>query len=343
MGKEALKAVMVGCGGISAAWLDALQAMHDVELVGLVDLDEDAARQRAEDYDLTKAVIDQDLLSVLDDTGPDIVFNCTVPGAHHEVTLAALRAGAHVLGEKPLASSLAEAREMVGVAAKADRIFAVIQNRRYLPAVRRLRRFIASGRIGQITTVDSDFYIGAHFGGFRDHMAHVLLVDMAIHTFDAARYISDADATSVYCHEWNPKGSWYDHDASAIAIFEMTEGVVYSYRGSWCSEGCQTSWESSWRVVGMKGSVLWDGYDGFEIQIVEETGAFFSELKDVTMPPLSDEDRVGGHAGVIREFVDCVQRGRMPETIGSDNIKSLAMVFGAVESAESGKNVLIDV
>ena len=342
MGDKKLRAVMVGCGGISGAWLDALREMPDVELVGLVDLNEDAARQRAEQYELTQVVIDHDLPLVLEDIDPDIVFNCTVPGAHHEVTLTALRLGAHVLGEKPLANSVEEAREMIEAADEADRIFAVIQNRRYQPAIRRLRRFLASGRIGHITTVDSDFYIGAHFGGFRDHMNHVLLVDMAIHTFDAARYISGADGASVYCHEWNPEGSWYDYDASATAIFEMTDDIVYSYRGSWCSEGCNTSWESSWRIVGTQGSVLWDGYDGFEIQIVKETGEFFSELEDVTMPPLSDEDRIGGHAGVIREFVDCVRSGCTPETFGSDNIRSLAMVFGAVESAESGERVTID-
>lgn len=343
MEKETLWAVMVGCGGISGAWLDALKTMSDVELVGLVDLNEDAARGRAKQYALTQAVIDHDLSAVLEDIGPDIVFNCTVPGAHHEVTLTALRSGAHVLGEKPLANSLDEAQEMIEAADEADRIFAVIQNRRYQPAIRRLQRFLALGQIGQITTVDSDFYIGAHFGGFRDHMEHVLLVDMAIHTFDAARYIADTDATSVYCREWNPMGSWYDHDASAVAVFEMTDGIVYSYRGSWCSEGCNTSWESSWRIVGTQGSVLWDGYDGFEIEVVEETGDFFSKLKDVEMPPLSDEDRIGGHAGVIREFVDCVRSGCKPETIGSDNVKSLAMVFGAVESAESGEKVSIGV
>jgi predicted dehydrogenase len=343
MDNNALRAVMVGCGSISGTWLDALETMSDVEIVGLVDLDLEAARTRADQYALTEAVIDHDLPAILENTDPDIVFNCTVPGAHHEVTLTALRSGAHVLGEKPLANSIEEAREMVEAAEAANRIFAVIQNRRYQPAVRRLRRFLASGRIGRITTVDSDFYIGAHFGGFRDRMEHVLLVDMAIHTFDAARYISGADATSVYCHEWNPVGSWYDHDASAIAVFEMTDDIVYSYRGSWCSEGCNTSWESSWRIVGTQGSVLWDGNDGFDIQVVEETGGFFSELADVTMPPLSDEDRIGRHAGVIREFVDCVHSGCIPETIGSDNIKSLAMVFGAVESSESGGKVLIEV
>ena len=67
---------------------------------------------------------------------------------------------------------------------------------------------------------------------------------MAIHTFDMARFISGADPVAVYCKEWNPSGSWYDHDASAIAIFEMTGGIVYTYRGSWCAEGLNTTWES---------------------------------------------------------------------------------------------------
>src|SRR6266581_2652143 len=72
--------------------------------------------------------------------------------------------------------------------------------------------------------------IGAHFEGFRQHMRHVLLLDMAIHTFDAARLLTGADPVSVYCKEWNPVGSWYDHDASAVAFFEMTNGIVYTYR-----------------------------------------------------------------------------------------------------------------
>ena len=343
MDQEVLRAVMVGCGGISRAWLDGIREISGVEMVGLVDLNEEAARLRAQEYELDQAVIDTDLVAVLDETAPDVVFNCTVPEAHYDVTLTALRAGAHVLGEKPLADSLVQAREMVEVAESEDRIFAVIQNRRYHPGIRRLRRFLASGAIGRITTVNSDFYIGAHFGGFRDHMKHVLLVDMAIHTFDAARLISGADATGVYCKEWNPPGSWYDFDASAMATFEMTDEIVYSYRGSWCAEGCNTSWESHWRIVGDQGSVRWDGGDGFEAQVVDEPGGFFSEWMDPEVPPLAAEDRVGGHVGVIEEFVRCVRTGCTPETTASDNIKSLAMVFGAVESAERGKHVVIEV
>ena len=200
---------------------------------------------------------------------------------------------------------------------------------------------IDSGAIGSLTTVNSDFYLGAHFGGFRDHMEHVLLLDMAIHTFDAARFITAADPKGVYCKEWNPGGSWYDHDASAMAIFDMTGGVTYSYRGSWCSEGLNTTWECTWRIIGDRGTILWDGGDELVCENVQSTGGFASELAKVSLPSVDPSAKSGGHAGVIREFVACIRSDGAPETIATDNIKSLAMVFGAIESADTAQHVAI--
>ena len=337
-----IKVVLAGCGGMSGRWLEVSKGMPDLEIVGLVDIREEAARKRAADFQLEDAAIGTDLKRMLDQTSPDVVFDCTVPEAHAQVTLEALGHGCHVMGEKPMADSMENARKVVKAAEEAGKIYAVIQNRRYDPRIRRLRSFLESGEIGPMTTVDCDFYIGAHFGGFRDHMKHVLLLDMAIHTFDAARFITGADPVSVYCKEWNPSASWYDHDASAVAIFEMTGGIVYTYRGSWCAEGLNTTWECDWRVIGENGSVKWDGGGNFQAQAVAETGGFFSKWKDVELPPHDPKGKVGGHEGLIREFVQCVQTGGTPETICTDNIKSLAMVFGAIESAESRKPVEIE-
>jgi predicted dehydrogenase len=338
---QRFRAVLAGCGGISRAWLDAIRDIPEIEIVGFVDLDEAAARGRAAQYGRGRALMGTDLAEMLDQTGPDAVFDCTVPEAHIEVTLTALAHGCHVLGEKPLADSMAHARRMVAAARAAGKTYAVIQNRRYDANIRRLQRFLASGAIGRITTVTSDFYIGAHFGGFRDRMPHVLLLDMAIHTFDAARLISGADPVAVTCTEWNPPGSWYDHDASAIATFEMTGDVFYSYRGSWCAEGLNTTWESAWRVIGTEGSVQWDGRTGFSAQVVQEREGFISGLADIEVPRYQPPGLSGGHGGLIRNFVECVQAGREPETICTDNIKSLAMVFGSIESAEQGRRVTI--
>ena len=339
---DKLRAVLAGCGGMSKRWLQVANDIADLTMVGLVDIREEAAWQRAEEFGLTQETIGTDLATVLDATKPDIVFDCTVPEAHVGVTLEALAHGCHVLGEKPLADSMDNARKMIAAAQQAGKLYAVIQNRRYDPRIRRLRAFLDSGTIGAVTTVNCDFYIGAHFGGFRDRMRHVLLLDMAIHTFDAARYITAADPVSVVCKEWNPRGSWYDHDASAIALFQMTDDIVYTYRGSWCAEGLNTTWESDWRIVGERGSVVWDGGDGLEAEVVAKTGGFFSEHDRPDIPPAAPDAKSGGHDGLIREFVHCVRTGATPETVCTDNVKSLAMVLGAIESAETGSTVAVD-
>lgn len=338
--QQPMTAVLAGCGGISRAWLKAIQDMPDVKLVGFVDLHPQLAQERAVEFGWTEAQTGSDLAAMLAATRPDCVFDCTVPEAHVDVALTALAHGCHVLGEKPLADSMENARRAVAAAEAAGKTYAVIQNRRYDPNLLRLCEFLATGAIGQVTTVDADFYIGAHFGGFRDRMRHVLLLDMAIHTFDAARKISGADPVAVYCYEWNPQGSWYDHDASAVAVFEMTGGLVFTYRGSWCAEGLNTTWESEWRIMGAKGSVRWDGAENFQAQAVAEAGGFFSQWEDLTLPP-APAGIVVGHAGVIREFVDCVRSGGAPQTAAADNIKSLAMVFAAITSAEQKQRVVV--
>jgi len=313
----------------------------DVEIVGLVDIAHEKARQVADEFGLREAVLGSDLEKVLKATHPDAVFDCTVPEAHKEVTLTALAHGCHVLGEKPLADTMANARCMVAAAAEAGRIYAVVQNRRYEPNIRALRRFIAENGIGRVTTVHSDFFIGAHFNGFRNHMKHVLLLDMAIHTFDAARFITGQDALTALAHEWNPPVSWYDYDASAVAVFEMTGGIVYTYRGSWCAEGLPTTWESSWRVIGERGTVLWDGGDQFRCEVVAGDTGFIRPVKAVEVPLGGFAGEPTGHAGVIAEFLNCIRNGGIPQTVAADNIKSLAMVHAAVASAERGCKVKV--
>ena len=338
-----VRAVMVGCGSMSATWLTAAARVDGLDVVGLVDLNENAARARQQEFELSGATVGSDLESILSATAPDLVFDCTVPEAHRDTALTAFRHGAGVLGEKPLAETLAKASEMVAAAQSGKHFHAVIQNRRYDPNIRRVRAFVDTGQLGQLTTLNADFYIGAHFGGFRDAMQHPLLLDMAIHTFDAARLISGQDPLRVTCIEWNPAGSWYAQGASAVAVFEMTGGVVFSYRGSWCAEGFPTTWEADWRIIGTQGSVRWDGADHPRASLISGSGRFLLETRELALPPAPADARVGGHEGLIRDAVESLRTGTAPETASDDNIKSLAMVLAAIESAERGQAVGIDV
>lgn len=340
-------AVLAGCGAMSKGWLNALTEhpllKGRVRVVGLVDLDRATAEARAAEFSLSNVVIGTDLDAVLTQTKPDLLFDVVVPNARPALVATGLAHGCHVLTEKPMAPTLDSARKMVEQAKAAGRIHAVVQNRRYVPGIRRIRQVIESGALGQITSINCDFFVGAHFGGFREQMENVLLLDMAIHTLDAARFMAGTAPKAVYCLEINPPGSWYAHGAAANAIFEFEDDIVFNYRGSWSAEGANTSWESSWRIVGTKGTLLWDGYDKFEAHQVAGTEGFFRELKPLDIPEMPDSAKTEGHASVIADFIAAIEAGGEPETVGSDNIKSLAMVFAAIESAKLKQRVSISV
>lgn len=338
-------AVLCGCGSMSRGWLKAISDHDDlvsrVRIVGLVDLDPATARRLADECDLGDVPAFTDLDQALTELKPDCLFDIVIPAARQAVVETGLRHGCHVLSEKPMASSLDEARSLIEKASAAGRVHAVVQNRRYIAGVRRLRAFIDSGAIGELTGLHADFFIGAHFGGFREDMDNVLLLDMAIHTFDAARFMSGKVPEAVYCHETNPAGSWYRTGASAFAIFEMSDDVRFTYRGSWSAEGANTSWESGWRVTGSTGTVLWDGADAFDAHRVVSDEGFLRDREAIVVPEAADLSETEGHASVIRAFLNAIENGTAPETRAEDNIRSLAMVMAAIESARTGQRVMI--
>ncbi|CAN7463549.1 Gfo/Idh/MocA family oxidoreductase [Phyllobacterium sp. LjRoot231] len=338
------RAVLVGCGAMSKAWFEAARTIGDVEIVGIVDLDTGRAEHRAKEFGWETAAVGCNLPEVLAQTSPDIIFDIVVPAARHATVAAGLEAGCHVLSEKPMAETLEEAHDLVHRASDTGRIHAVVQNRRYLAQIRRIRRLIQSGAIGEVTSLHCDFFLAPHFGGFREEMRHVLFLDMAIHTFDAARYLAGDAANAVYAREWEPGNSWYSQGSSAAAIFEFSNGAVFTYRGSWCADGLRTSWESAWRIVGSKGSIVWDGYDDIRAEAVTSgREGLFSGVTAVDIPPLDASDRIGGHLGVMQDFIAATRGGPPPETAGTENIKSLAMVLGAIDSAESGRRIEITI
>lgn len=325
---------------MAATWLNPACLNPDVRIVGLADLNLAAAENRRNEF-APDAVVGTDAAALIAELKPEIVFNCTVPAAHYAVSMAAFAVGAHVLSEKPLANTMAEARELVSAAATANRLFAITQNRRYNQGARAARAVLAGGAIGEVTGVMCDFFIGAHFGGFRDEMEHVLLHDMAIHHFDLARFFIGGTPNAVFCYEWNPRGSWYRHGANAQAIFTFEDDIVFNYRGSWCAEGVPTSWNGAWRFIGTDGSLIWDGEGAVRLEKVKATGEFLSEIDSSPIPlePAPGKDQE--HASIIEEFVGCIRDGTVPETDAADNIHSLAMVFAAVQSGVVGERIAI--
>lgn len=345
----AFRVVLVGCGAMSHGWLEAIQNVpylaDRVEIVGLVDVNLDHAKSLGNDYALTEAIIGSDLDAVLQKTLPDAVFDVVVPDARHQVVRTAFGRGCHVLSEKPMAADMHAARDLLDLAAAAKKTHAIVQNRRYLLNAERVREIILGKKLGDLTAIHCDFFLAPRFGGFREEMEHVLLLDMAIHTFDTARFMSGTQPVAVYCQETNPKGSWFRHGAAANAIFEMTGGVNFTYRGSWCATGRQTSWESEWRFIGTKGTLTWDGADTIAGEVKSDSKSLakddlFCPVTPLAVPP-GDPLEAEGHAGVLVDFVKSLEMGTEPGTSGKDNIKSLAMVFAAIESSKKQQRIAI--
>ncbi|HEX4053800.1 MAG TPA: Gfo/Idh/MocA family oxidoreductase [Tepidisphaeraceae bacterium] len=333
-----LKALLVGAGGMGQAWAKNLRDCADVQTVGWMDIRPGAAAEAMEKLKISGVKPYDDLSKSLSELRPDFLVDVTIPEAHHDVTLAALGAGVAVLGEKPMADSMAAAREMVAASEAAGKLYMVSQSRRYDARVLAFRKAIDQ-HAGPLGILTSDFFLGPHFGGFREQMNSPLLLDMAIHTFDNARQISGADPLAVYCHEHNPAWSWYQSGSSATAVFEMTGGLQYTYRGSWCAQGLNTSWQSEWRAFGRRGAATWDGeHDPVAAHVTSGEG-FIPSTEKITVK--SDENVPSGIAGSLREFLHALPTGRTPQGECHDNIKSLAMVFAAIESAQTGRRVHI--
>ena len=332
------RVVIVGAGGIAGAWLPGVKA-EDLEVVAVVDLQLEAAQRRIDEFGLG-AKASTDLAAVLEAESPDFVLDLTVPEARAQVVTAALTAGCHVLSEKPMAASMAEAKELLELSKRTGKLFMVSQNRRWDASHVQIRQALRANALGAVTMINCAFYLGAHFGGFRDEMADPLLLDMAIHHFDLARFFTGADPLAVYAKGFNPQGSWYQGDAAASCIFELTGGLVFSYQGSWCAEGQPTSWNGDWRFTGTRGSVLYERDTLPQAQVIVGDEGFQRPLEDLELPPVTLE--VSQQHGALREMLAFLRGGPRPATEGEDNIKSLAMVFGATESARTGERVVLN-
>ncbi|WP_324013444.1 Gfo/Idh/MocA family oxidoreductase [Microbacterium sp. JZ37] len=322
-----LRVVQVGAGGMGRAWIGAIAASDETELVGLVDLNMTTAHDALADAGLTDVAVGTSAAEVARAVGADVVVNVTVPVAHLPVNVEALAAGYPVLCEKPAAPTVSDALRQAAAAEVHGRLLMISQSRRYFDGLRALKR--QTERLGEIGAVTTDFFRAPHFGGFREEMEHVLLVDMAIHQFDAARYLIGRDPVAVYAEEYNPSWSWYRGDANAVAVFEFEGGARYTYSGSWCAPGLETSWNGRWRISGEAGSAEWDGDGAPRAEI--GVGSVEQELD--TAPEQIE--------GSLAEFVAAVRAGETPSTDARSNVASLAMVEAAVRSASTGRRVRI--
>ncbi|MBW9121095.1 Gfo/Idh/MocA family oxidoreductase [Microbacterium trichothecenolyticum] len=311
------------------AWLDTVAHRDDLRVSAIVDVSVETARGAAAErgWDIPcVSSVDEAFVAA---GRPGMLLNVTIPEAHRAVSEAALRHGVPVLSEKPVTPTVSDALALAAVSELTGVLLATSQSRRYSAGIRSFREEVAgAGGAAQLTAM---FFQNPRFGGFRDEMESPLLIDMAIHTFDQARYVLGADPVSVYCDEFSPPWSWYRGDAAAEAVFRFEDGARFAYSGSWCADGLTTSWNGSWRASTASGSVSWDGE--------AEVRAQYRDGDPRTVPVGGGEE---GLAAALAEFVAALDGGPAPSGEVRANIWSLAMVEAALASARTGQAVRLD-
>jgi predicted dehydrogenase len=330
-----MKCILTGLGGRSLHWLNNLREHAECEVVAYVEPFEANKERAINEHNVPRELVFNTLDEAIAATEADFVLDVTPPAVHQEIANKAFAAGLHVLGEKPLSDNFAVAKEIVEAGQKAGVKHMITQNYRFGDQPRTSRRLIEEGLIGKPGQCDVRFYMpwadipNSHYV----NQPFMLINDMMVHHFDLIRYVIGEDPVSVQAITWNQPWGWHKGDAAHAIVFQFESGLVATHVSVGCAVGSITNWNGDWRVEGPNGSIDWAN---------GETS--YSHLHRTETPEtraIPHDSVVPGEQAILDEFVAAIKEDREPECSAADNLKSLAMVFAAIESAKSGQKVAL--
>ncbi|CAN5546074.1 Gfo/Idh/MocA family oxidoreductase [soil metagenome] len=215
-----LRAAVIGTGFVGPHHVDAIRRGGYAEVIALVGSDPARTEARARARGVARATTD--VTALLGDGDIDVVHVCTPNSSHVELATAALEAGKHVVVEKPLALTTAEAEDLVGLARRCRRHAGVAVTYRGYPMVRRARDLVASGDIGEVRLVHGrylqDWLLEASDYNWRLESGRGgpsrAVADIGSHWFDTAEFVSGrrveavmADLATFLPMRWRPQAS----------------------------------------------------------------------------------------------------------------------------------------
>ncbi len=319
---------MIGCGGISEQHLRAYQIVG-YRVVALCDLVRAKARKRRDEF-FPEAMITTDYRKILARDDIEVVDVTTHPPERFAIIEDCLRAGKHVLSQKPFVLDLKMGERLVDLADKKGVKLAVNQNGRWAPHFSYIREAIDTGLLGEINSAqfavywDHNWTAGTRF----DRIHHLILYDFAIHWFDIATvFFGDRLARKVVATVSHAKGQRAKPPLLAHVIVDYEDGqATFSFNGN-----CGLGRRDTTTVVGQFGTIHSQGPSLAEQQvtIVTPQGTSSPLLKGCWFPD--------GFHGTMGEFLCAIEEGREPSNSARRNLKSVALCFAAVASADSGK------
>ena len=308
---------LVGCGRISGSHLRGIEEMGDiVRLVATVDIIADRARAKAEAHGAARWYMSTE--EAFADPEIEGVILALPHYLHCPVTLSALEAGKHVLVEKPMANSYADALAMTRKADEAGRVLMIGQSRRYFDAVQQsIKRAPEIGKVINVVTNWSFFMSGAQTEWWRQKAkAGGLLIALnGSHTVDYILWLMGKPPVSVYCSMYRQRCEWEGEDMVDL-IMKFDEGETGTVHLSFdYKKGAVYT-----RIIqGSAGSMYLD----------DET-----TLKINGKTVVTGEQCPSSFGIQMREFVGAIREGRPPLSAGKAILNSIAVLDAARWSAQ---------
>lgn len=325
---------LIGASTIASQFMiDAIRAQSGAQVTAVLSSSEKRGKDYAAQHDIAGAFTDLDAL--LADTSIGAVYISTTNEKHYAQAMAAIAAGKHVMCEKPLAMTVAEAREMVTAAEKAGLVFATNHHLRNAGSHLAIRDLIQNGTIGtvQAVRVAHAVYLPPNLQGWRiDNPAAGggVIPDIVVHDADTVRFHLGEDPVDVIAMERSESLGQGVED-SAMSIWHMPSGAMVQTHEGFTIRHAGTSFE----VHGTEGSII-----ARNVMTQQPVGEVFLR-KDGQDTPVNYSD----HNLYVRSmglFMDAVAGKGQPSATGEDGIKSLAVAMGVKEAATTGQRVTVN-
>ncbi len=340
-----VRTAVIGCGKIGQTQAEALRLLPESEFVAVCDSD----RRRAEAFAARhEAAPYTDVPEMIRTSAVEAVCICTPHPAHAGPAVAAARAGAHVLVEKPLAASLDDCDAILAAARENGVLLGVISQRRWYEPVRRMQAAIAAGKIGRpvlggftmYSWRDEAYYRSDPWRGRWDTEGGGVLINQSPHMIDLLLWLMDDHVTEVSGYWANLNHPYVEVEDTAVAILRFARGGLGSIVTSLSQR------------PGIHTKVHIHGSNGSSVGVETDRGAtFIAGMSTIAEPPLNDlwtipgeerlleqfqaEDRArfAGldpvthyHALQIADFLQAIRHGRAPAVGGEDGRAVVAVI-----------------
>ena len=352
-----LRVGVIGLGFAGETHAKAYQTIPGVEVVAMAGLEAERLKQLTASLGIPNAFRNWEDLVALD--GLDIISVCTPNFLHAPITVAALERGRHVLCEKPLARTGAEAQTMVDAAIKAGRVLMTAFNHRQRGDVQVLKRYLDAGSLGRVYHAKASWMrrrgipgMGSWFTS-KDMAGGGPLIDLGVHVLDMALYLLDepevlAVNAATYA-ELGPKGRGgrVDDDKMQVSAAYEVEDMASAFirlRG-----GGTLLLEASWATHSSAGDdfgvTLYGSDGGAEIRVKnynwEDTLRIFTDIADAPAEVRPLVTRGEGHLAVVRRFIEVVRSGDWSAHVGQEGLLRTRVIDACYASATEEREIVL--